>query len=287
VATNDDDDDDDKKDPFSDWTDLIHKPVYSVDQKKLGFLRKTPSGYMVVGRGLVNLTKYFIPKSLAESVSKKGIKLKITAYEARSKYSYAKMKNFLPAYGLISRYNVEHRIFYDRFQTLKHGTTRNRLAAGVAFVSGILLLISGYKATLTVYSLVQQEIMIHTSTQFWMFILVPVGILSILSQLGGVTVLMGAALFAAKRVNIGKFLLSVGTGQGLFTIAFHIASEISSGRLLAVGNNYIVWLTSSVAGLGILFAVIAQSISKGKGDSFVSRAVSFVLRKNKEKTKEY
>jgi hypothetical protein len=56
-----------------------------------------------------------------------------------------------------------------------------------------------------------------------MFILVPVGILSILSQLGGVTVLMGAALFAAKRVNI-KFLLSVGTGQGLFTIPFHVAS---------------------------------------------------------------
>jgi hypothetical protein len=65
--------------------------------------------------------------------------------------------------------------------------------------------------------------MIYTSTQFWMFILVPVGILSILSQLGGVTVLMGAALFAAKRVNI-KFLLSVGTGQGLFTIPFHVAS---------------------------------------------------------------
>jgi hypothetical protein len=82
----------------------------------------------------------------------------------------------------------------------------------------------------------------------------------------------GAALFAAKRVNIEKFLLSVGTSQGLFTIAFHVASEISSGRLLAIGNNYIVWLTSSVAGLEILFAVIAQSISKGKGDSFVSRA---------------
>ena len=83
----------------------------------------------------------------------------------------------------------------------------------------------------------------------------------------------GTALFAAKRVNIEKFLLSVGTGQGLFTIAFHVASEISSGRLLAVGNNYIVWLTtSSVAGLEILFAVISQSISKGKGDSFVSRA---------------
>jgi hypothetical protein len=224
----------------------------------LDFLENTLRLYGC-GMGTSQL-KSILSKSLAESVSKKGIKLKITAYEARSTYSYAKMKNFLPAYGLISRYNVEHRTFYDRFQTLKHGSTRNRLAAGVAFVSGILLLISGYKATLTVYSLVQQEIMIYTSTQFWMFILVPVGILSILSQFGGVTVLMGAALFAAKRVNIGKFLLSVGTGQGLFTIAFHIASEISSGKLLAVGNNYIVWLTSSVVGLGILFGVIAQSI---------------------------
>jgi hypothetical protein len=110
---------------------------------------------MVVGLGLVNFTKYFIPESLAESVSKKRHQIKITAYEARSKYSYVKMKNFLSAYGLISRYNVEYRIFYDRFQTLKYGTTSNRLAAGVAFVSGILLLISGYKAILTVYSLVQ------------------------------------------------------------------------------------------------------------------------------------
>jgi len=37
----------------------------------------------------------------------------------------------------------------------KYSTTRNRLAAGFAFVSEILLLISGYKAILTVYSLVQ------------------------------------------------------------------------------------------------------------------------------------
>ena len=163
---------------------------------------------MVVGRGLVNLTKYFIPKSLAESVSKKGIKLKITAYEAHSKYSYAKMKNFLSTYGFISRYNVEHRIFYDRFQTLKHSTTRNRLGAGVAFVSGILLLISGYKATLTIYSLVQQEIMMHTSTQFWMLILVPVGILSILSQLGGITGLWSSIVCCKKSKHWEVFVIS-------------------------------------------------------------------------------
>jgi hypothetical protein len=85
---NNDNNDDD---PLSNWSDLIHKPVYSIDGKNLGFLRRMLSDYMVVGGGLINLKKYFIPKSLAESISKKGIRLTITAYEARSKYSHAKI----------------------------------------------------------------------------------------------------------------------------------------------------------------------------------------------------
>jgi hypothetical protein len=52
-------------DPFSNWSDLIHKPVYSNDGKNLGFLRRILSDYMVVGEGLITVKKYFIPKSLA------------------------------------------------------------------------------------------------------------------------------------------------------------------------------------------------------------------------------
>jgi hypothetical protein len=33
---------------------------------------------------------------------------------------------------------------------------------------------------------------------------------------------MGAGLFVANRENMGKFLVLVGTGQGLFTIALRI-----------------------------------------------------------------
>ena len=43
---------------------------------------------------------------------------------------------------------------------------------------------------------------------------------------------MGAGLFVAIRVNMGKFLVLVGTGQGLFTIALRIITEIWFGRLL-------------------------------------------------------
>jgi hypothetical protein len=243
---------------------------------------------MFVSRGFINLTKYFIPLSLAESVSKKGIRITITTYEARSKYSYAKMKNTLTNLGFMPKSVVEHRPLYDRFLTLHRSATRNRLAAGTAFVSGILFIISGYQANFELYYLVREQIPILIQTQeveLWMFVLDRIGILSVMSQFGGIAVLIGAGLFVANRVNIGKLLVIIGTGQGLLTIGLHTLLEIQSGRILSSENNYIIWLTSSATGLGILFAIVSQSLSKGKSKSVASRVLRFVLRRRKRITK--
>jgi hypothetical protein len=62
---------------------LINRPVYSSDRKKLGFLRRVINDHLVVKRGLVSLSNYLIPKAAAESVDKRGIRLRITAYEVR------------------------------------------------------------------------------------------------------------------------------------------------------------------------------------------------------------
>jgi hypothetical protein len=72
----------DESNPFSDWSRHINKPVYSIDGKRLGLLRKTSSDYMIISGGLINLSRYFIPKSMAESASKSDIKLSVTAHEA-------------------------------------------------------------------------------------------------------------------------------------------------------------------------------------------------------------
>jgi hypothetical protein len=271
-------------DPFSDWSKLIHRPVYSIDGKKIGFLRKIVADYMVVKKGLVTLNKYFIPMSLAESVDRKGrIRLKVNAYEVRTEYSYTKMKNLLIALENVPERDIKHRPLSDRLQTLRYGTTRNRVAAVIAFVSGILFLSSGYKANLEIYNLVTNEIIaIDGLRDFWQYIITPIGVLALLSQLGGITVLLGAGFFAANRVNIGKFLVIVGTGQGLFTIAIRILTEVWLGQIWSI-ENYVTWLTSSATGLGILFAVLAQSVSKGKGQSITSKAVKFALRRQERK----
>ncbi|MGC2572659.1 MAG: hypothetical protein WA364_14195 [Candidatus Nitrosopolaris sp.] len=273
----------DNNNSFSDWSRLINKSVYCLDGRRLGLLRKISSDYMIVSGGLINLSRYFIPKSLAESVSKRGIRLGITTYEARTRYSYARMKNFISSLELVPEEYVERRPFYDRFTNLRYTTrnTRNRLAGTIAFISGLLFLLSGYKANIMIYHLIENEVKIHAAGQFLIFILFPIGLLALLSQLGGITVIIGAGLFVANRVNIGKFLVVIGTGQGLLTIALHVISEIWSGHSL-LANNYVIWLMSSAAGLGILFAILSQSISKGEGDNIYSKILRFLLRHNKE-----
>jgi hypothetical protein len=267
-----------KDDPISQWSDLKHKSVYSIDGRKLGFLRKVVSDYMFVSSGFISLTKYFIPIALAESISKKGITLSITSYEARSKYSYSKMKNTLTSLGIMPKTVVKHRPLYDRFLTVRYKATRNRLAAASAFVSGTLFFISGYHANLEIYHIIGDQIAMHTPKELWTFILAPVGILAFMAQLGGIAVLIGAALFLVNRVNIGKFLVIIGTGQGIITIGVRILFDLLSGKLFVLENNYITWLTSSAVGFGILFAVISQSISKGESESIASKALKFVLR---------
>ena len=229
---------------------------------------------MFISSGIISLTKYFVPISLAESIGKKGITLGITSYEARSKYSYSKMKNTLTSLGIMPKSVVQHRPLYDRFLTLRYKATRNRMAAAAAFVSG-------YHANLEIYYILREQIAINTPKELWTYILAPIEILAFMAQLGGIAVLMGAALFILNRVNIGKFLVIIGTGQGIFTIGLRMMSELLSGKLLILENNYIIWLTSSAVGFGILFAVISQSISKGESESIASKALKFVLGKGK------
>ena len=267
-------------DPFSDWSQLINRPVYAADGKKVGFLRSILADYLLVKKGFIVLNKYYIPKTLAESVDRKGrIRLRITAFDVRANFTYAKMKDVLTAIGYLPDRKVNPSSSYERFETIRYSTTRNRAAAAIAFISGILFISSGYKANIAIYNIIQDQIIaIDSLRDFWQYLITPIGILALLAQLGGVTVLFGAAFFAANRVNLGKLLVMVGTGQGLFTIAIRILVELWSGQLWSV-NNYVTWLTSTATGLGILFAVVAPTIAKGKGDSILSKTIRLVLRR--------
>ena len=275
----------DSSNPFSDWDSLMHLPVYSSDGKKVGFLRAVINNYMIVKRGFVSLHKYIIPLSVAESVdNKKRIRLRISHSEIRSSYSHLRLSDLEAVTRSLPEEHIKQKVHRDRLQTLRHGFTRNRLAGTIATVSGVLFLVSGYKASLATYELIERQIeSIESLRAIWNLVVIPLGALAILSQLSGITVLAGAGFFAANRVNLGKFLIMIGTGQGLLTILWRLFLDISSGNPGAA-NNFVLWLTSTAAGLGVVFALLAQSISKGKGQSIVQRTFRFILRRKDPST---
>ena len=284
--TDRDNDDDDDNNSFFDKFELLHKSVYSTDDKKLGFVKKVLPDNIIVQSELTWLRKYIVSKSYIASISKKDIRLKITAYEVRNRYSYPKVKNILMPLKTITKTSSHtttvatkvKRIFLELLESIQYSRwQRNQLAAAVAFLSGIIFLISGYKVDLTFYYLIQKEILFNIPSNLSALVIVSIGILVFIIQLGGITILIGAGLFAANRVNLGKLWIGIGTGQGLFTIALRIMSDAWSGRLDLV-DNYVFWLMSSAAGLSIVFSVIARSISKGESESTFIRVIKFIFR---------
>jgi hypothetical protein len=270
---------------FSDESGLLHKSVYSSDEKKLGFVKKVFPDNMVIQSEFTWLRKYVVSKSSIASISKKDIKLKITAYEVRNRYSYTKMKNILIPLRIVKKTSTisaatkSKRIFHDIYESIRYSRwQRNQLAAVIAFISGIIFLISGYKVDVTFYYVIQKEILTNLPNYLWPLVIVSIAILVIISQLGGITVLVGAGLFAANRVNLGKLWIGIGTGQGLFSIALRIIYDVWYGRI-DLANNYVVWLMSSAAGLAILFSVIARSVSKGESENTFIRIIKFIIRK--------
>jgi pilus assembly protein TadC len=114
----------------------------------------------------------------------------------------------------------------------------------------------------------------------------PIGFLAFLSQLGGFAVLIGAGLFAANRVNWGKLMVLLGTGQGLFSILLYIILRLfSRDGWNNLDTNYIIWLGTSATGLGILFAIASQSVSKGKGEGINLKVLKFILHREMKKEK--
>ena len=56
---------------------------------------------------------------------------------------------------------------------LRYGTTRNRLAACIAFISGMLFLLSGYRANIEIYNLIRDQLVVHTARDFWIYAVIP------------------------------------------------------------------------------------------------------------------
>jgi hypothetical protein len=145
-------------------------------------------------------------------------------------------------------------------------STRNKIAAALALVSAVLFIASGYRVNIGIYRAIESGIQHYTTKEVWQVAIIPLDILALIAQLGGFAVLAGAFLFLKNHITTGKFLVMVGTGQGVITIIATLILELISngggGEGVAYASNYIFWLATSATGLGILFSIIATNVAK-------------------------
>jgi hypothetical protein len=141
---------------------------------------------------------------------------------------------------------------------------RNKIAAALALVSAVLFIASGYRGNVGIYRAIESGIQHYTTKEVWQVAIIPLDIVAIIAQLGGFAVLAGAFLLLKNHITTGKFLVIVGTGQGVITIVATLILElISEGEGgIAYAGNYIFWLATSATGLGILFSIIATNVAK-------------------------
>ena len=145
--------------------------------------------------------------------------------------------------------------------TTKSGYARNKVAGALGIISAILFIVSGYNSNIGIYRAIESGLQQYTAREIWQVAIIPVNLLGLVAQAGGFAVLAGALLFLKNHITSGKFLVLIGTGQGIITIVVGLIIE-SLQRGIVYANNYVLWLATSAVGLGIVFSIVARSIAK-------------------------
>jgi hypothetical protein len=134
---------------------------------------------------------------------------------------------------------------------------RNKLAGIIAIIAGILLFISGTAGMVDLLESLHdviKELMGETNSTieivFWVLIFI--------ALLGGIAVIIGGYLIWKDHPIAGKILIILGTSMGLIGLIINLLIAIYNGET----GNFLNWLITSFAGIGVIMAIAAQKIAK-------------------------
>jgi len=85
-------------------------------------------------------------------------------------------------------------------------------------------------------------------------IIVVVLICAIFGLFGGFSVIFGAYLFSKNHIRLGKFIVGLGAGGGLFTLIFLVFLALSWGVLM----DFLWAITHSIGAMGILLSIYGR-----------------------------
>ena len=127
----------------------------------------------------------------------------------------------------------------------------------IAIIGGILLFISGTAGMVnfleSLHDIVNELMGESNDTienVFWVLI--------IIAMLGGISVMIGGYLIWKDFPIAGKIFIILGTSMGIIGLIISLISALYHGET----DNFMNWLTTSFAGIGVILAIAAQRIAK-------------------------
>jgi hypothetical protein len=136
-------------------------------------------------------------------------------------------------------------------------STRNKTAAWLAIIGGILILIGGGTGMVDFLNELKNiiENWLGESNEtlelvFWILIFV--------AALGGVAVMIGGFLISKNKIIAGKILIALGAGIGFIGLIIGLIVSTYHGE----EARFFAWITTSFLGFGILLSIIARFLAK-------------------------
>jgi hypothetical protein len=138
---------------------------------------------------------------------------------------------------------------------------RNRTAALIAVIGGVLLFLGGSIGMVGFLTQLQDIIFEMLGepnslieTIFWILIFI--------AALGGIAVIIGGLLIYKNHIIAGKFLIALGAGIGIIGLIIGLITSMYQGD----SANYFSWITTSFAGIGIVLSIIARLMAKRRSE---------------------
>ena len=137
---------------------------------------------------------------------------------------------------------------------------KNGLSVALALIGGFLLFQVSWIGSIGFIA----DIAIYAQTYFPAaaeMITLVLTILLYIASLGGIAVIIGGILIAMERIGIGKFVIGLGAGVGLFGLIIMLVEAYLAGGVAAL-TEILTLISQSIAWIGVIMSIVARSRAK-------------------------
>ena len=135
-------------------------------------------------------------------------------------------------------------------------------AAGIAVLAGAFLIIANASGSAGILGLAIEFVIVRVGGDVSNFLSQVLDILNYIGSFGGVSVIGGGILIYAERRTIGRFVIGLGAGMGVFGLLFILGSSLLQGFTYTL--SLLIVMSQSLAWMGVILSIVAALMARRK-----------------------